>query len=126
MQSGALVVDVVEEVVADVVDEVEELVDVDEVDVEELDVDELELEELDVVVEEDVVVLDDDEVVVADGPSWGQDAGAGAWRARNLFPSSLVMRPPKKPHRRRSPIWTMTPTPPCGTPPSGCAAAPRA
>ena len=98
-------VEVVEEVVDDVVDE---------------------LEELDVVVEEDVVVLEDEEVVVADGPTWGQDAGAGAWRARNRFPSSFVMRPPKKPHRRRSSIWTMTPTPPCGTPLSGCATAPRA
>jgi hypothetical protein len=97
--------DDVDEVVATVLDEVEELLVDEEVEVELVVVDEL--------------VLDDVELVVGVGPSSGQLAGAGARLARNLVPSSFVTTPPKNPQYRTPPIWTITPSPPCGVPPSG-------
>jgi hypothetical protein len=68
------------------------------------------------VVELVVVVVVDVVVVV---PRMGQLAGAGAFRATNLSPSSFTIVPPKKPQKRTPPTSMMMPTPSCGVPPSG-------
>jgi hypothetical protein len=83
------------------------------------------LVEVVVVVVVDVVVVVVDVVVVV-VPRIGQLVGAGAFRARNRSPSSFTIVPPKNPQKRTPPTSMMIPTPPCGVPPSGYAASPRA